>query len=656
MSSPNFLDLPPLLGAQGTIALPGSKSISNRVLLLAALADGVTEVRDVLFSDDTERMLDALRTLGVSVESLGGNAYRITGCGGNFPVKEAKLFLGNAGTAFRPLTAALAFAGGGYELSGVQRMHERPIGDLVDALRQLGADIKYLGSEGFPPLKISPANLVGDTVKIRGNVSSQFLTGLLMALPLLNRTVEIKVVGELISKPYIDITIQMMSYFGVSVQRKINDWSSFVLKAGNRYKPTFYNHVIHVEGDASSASYFLAAGAIGGGPIRVEGVNPDSVQGDVKFARVIEAMGARIVSDSGSNWIEARAPANGKLKAIDLDCNLIPDAAMTLAVVALFAEGTTTLRNIASWRVKETDRIAAMATELRKVGATVEEGADFIRITPPEKIQHAVIDTYDDHRMAMCFSLAAFGAQGIRINDPGCVAKTFPDYFAAFASVTQAVPVIAIDGPSASGKGTVAQRVAAKLGYHYLDSGALYRLLAVAAQRDGIQLNDEHGLAELAARMEIRFEGEQIWLDGVLLGDELRTEECASSASKVAALPKVRAALLDKQHAFRRAPGLVADGRDMASVVFPDAVLKIFLTASAEARAERRYKQLKEKGMNGNIAALLLDIQARDERDSQRSVAPLQQATDAILLDTTALNIEQAVENVLIAYQSKRKP
>ncbi|NOT82684.1 MAG: (d)CMP kinase, partial [Gallionella sp.] len=261
-----------------------------------------------------------------------------------------------------------------------------------------------------------------------------------------------------------------------------------------------------------------------------------------------------------------------------------------------------------------------------------------------------------DHRMAMCFSLAAFGAQGIRINDPGCVAKTFPDYFAAFASVTQAVPVIAIDGPSASGKGTVAQRVAAKLGYHYLDSGALYRLLAVAAQRDGIQLNDEHGLAELAARMEIRFEGEQIWLDGVLLGDELRTEECASSASKVAALPKVRAALLDKQHAFRRAPGLVADGRDMASVVFPDAVLKIFLTASAEARAERRYKQLKEKGMNGNIAALLLDIQARDERDSQRSVAPLQQATDAILLDTTALNIEQAVENVLIAYQSKRKP
>jgi len=313
--------------------------------------------------------------------------------------------------------------------------------------------------------------------------------------------------------------------------------------------------------------------------VRIEGVGSDSIQGDVRFAEALALMCAQI--EQGANWMEARAPQDGKLKAIDLDCNHIPDAAMTLAVVALFAEGTTTLRNIASWRVKETDRIAAMATELRKVGATVEEGADFIRITPPEKIRHAAIDTYDDHRMAMCFSLAAFGAEGIRINDPKCVAKTFPEYFAAFAGVTQAVPVIAIDGPSASGKGTVAQRVAAQLGYHYLDSGALYRLLAVAAQRDSVLLTDEASLAALAARMEIRFVGEQIWLDGALVGDELRGEECASAASKVAGLPSVRAALLNKQHAFRRAPGLVADGRDMASVVFPDAALKIFLTASA---------------------------------------------------------------------------
>jgi len=645
MSQQEFLDLPPLMSARGTVRLPGSKSISNRVLLLAALAEGVTEVRDLLKSDDTDRMLDALRTLGVGVESLEGNAYRVTGCGGNFPNKNAKLFLGNAGTAFRPLTAALALSGGSYELSGVPRMHERPIGDLVDALRLLGASIEYLGNEGYPPLRISPSQLAGDTVQVRGDVSSQFLTGLLMALPLTGQTVKIEVVGELISKPYIEITLAMMERFGVEVARK--GWQSFVVFGGQRYQSP---GVIFVEGDASSASYFLAAGAIGGGPVRVEGVGAESVQGDKRFAEALQKMGARI--RIGPNWMEAAGPAHGRLKAIDLDCNHIPDAAMTLAVVALFADGMTTLRNIASWRVKETDRIAAMATELRKVGATVEEGADYIRITPPARIKHAAIDTYDDHRMAMCFSLAAFGGEGVRINEPKCVAKTFPEYFAEFAKVTQAVPVIAIDGPSASGKGTVAQRVADALGWHYLDSGALYRLLGLAALRHGVALDDEAGLAALADGVDIRFEQGDAWLDGKKVGDELRTEEAGAAASKIASLPQVRAALLDKQRAFRQAPGLVADGRDMASVVFPDAVLKIFLTASAEARAERRYKQLKEKGMNASMRALLQDIQARDERDSQRSVAPLQQAQGASLLDTTPLNIEQAVAEVLTRYRA----
>ncbi|MDP2761878.1 MAG: 3-phosphoshikimate 1-carboxyvinyltransferase, partial [Sideroxyarcus sp.] len=355
-------------------------SISNRVLLLAALAEGVTVVRDLLYSDDTERMLDALRILGVKVEALGDNAYRVTGCGGDFPNKDAKLFLGNAGTAFRPLTAALALSSGCYELSGVPRMHERPIGDLVDALRQLGANIKYLGNEGFPPLQISPPSPPAPLpqgevrVQVRGDVSSQFLTGLLMALPLSGQTVKVEVAGELISKPYIEITLAMMARFGVRVERQA--WQSFAVLGGQRYVSPAE---IHVEGDASSASYFLAAGAIGGGPVRVEGVGKDSVQGDVRFAEALEKMGA--VISMGDNWIEARAPAGGKLKAIDLDCNHIPDAAMTLAVAALFADGTTTLRNIASWRVKETDRIAAMATELRKLGAMVEEGADYIRIT-----------------------------------------------------------------------------------------------------------------------------------------------------------------------------------------------------------------------------------------------------------------------------------
>ncbi len=688
MTSENFLDLPPLMSAHGTVLLPGSKSISNRVLLLAALAEGETEVSDLLHSDDTERMLDSLEKLGIGIELPGktdfSNTHRIKGCGGSFPVKQATLFLGNAGTAFRPLVAALALSGGHYDLFGGTsnspggRMHERPIGDLVDALRQLGADINYLDNEGFPPLRISPAKLAGDMVKVRGDVSSQFLTGLLMALPLLNRTVKVEVLGELISKPYIEITLAMMERFGVVVHR--DGWRSFTVAAGSHYVSP---KEIFVEGDASSASYFLAAGAIGSGRVRVEGVGKSSVQGDVRFSEALEKMGAII--SMGDNWIEARAPADNKLKAIDLDCNHIPDAAMTLAVAALFADGTTILRNIASWRVKETDRIAAMATELRKVGATVEEGADFIRITPPAQIKHAAIDTYDDHRMAMCFSLAAFGGAGVRINDPMCVAKTFPDYFERFMSVVQKaslspvldnqlairlspqagkslvipreerelyIPVIAIDGPSASGKGTVAQRVATALGFHYLDSGALYRLLGLAAQRRGIAMDAEDQLADLASEIEIRFEGADIWLDGVQVGDELRTEEAGSAASKIAALPKVRAALLDKQRDFRRAPGLVADGRDMASVVFPDSDLKIFLTASAEARAERRFKQLKEKGMGANIAALLQDIQARDERDTQRSVAPLQQAQGASLLDTTTLNIEQAVQEVLTRYQA----
>ena len=633
-----FFDLPQLLSAAGTVRLPGSKSISNRVLLLAALAGGETEVRDLLASDDTERMLDALRALGGGVDHLGGENWLIKGCGGRFPVKQAELFLGNAGTAFRPLTAALALAGGNYVLKGVARMHERPIGDLVDGLRQLGANVAYLGNEGYPPLHLKPATLTpGGSVKVRGDVSSQFLTGLLMALPLTGQTVAVDVVGELISKPYIEITLATMARFGVKVERE--GWQRFTVKAGSRYVSP---GTIYVEGDASSASYFLALGAIGGGPVRVEGVGRDSIQGDVKFAEALEKMGARI--EMGPNWMEARAPESG-LIAVDLDCNHIPDAAMTLATAALFAKGTTTLRNIASWRVKETDRIAAMATELRKLGAIVEEGADFIRIKPAA-LRPAAIDTYDDHRIAMCFSLAAFGTP-LRINDPKCVAKTFPDYFECFAKVTRATPVVAIDGPSASGKGTVAARVAAALGFAYLDSGALYRLTALAARQAGVDWADEVGVAAIAAALDVEFSESDIRLNGQAVGEAIRSEEISSGASQVAALPAVREALLFRQRAFNTLPGLVGDGRDMGSVIFPQACLKVFLTASVEARAERRYKQLIEKGFSANLPDLLLDLQQRDARDSQRSVAPLRQEADARLLDTTALTIEQAVNQVL---------
>lgn len=459
----NQLKLPILSQARGTVTLPGSKSISNRVLLLAALCSGTTLVRSLLESDDTAVMLTALKTLGVNwVREGDSNDYLVHGVAGIFPQKKARLAMGNAGTAIRPLAAALALQGGDYHLSGVERMHERPIGDLVDGLRQIGAAITYLENSGYPPLQIGTGQIeINRPIVIRGATSSQFLTALLLALPLLNRyrradsvaPLSIEIEGELISKPYIALTLNLLARFGVEVEN--DNWSRFLLPANTYYQSP---GEILVEGDASSASYFLAAGMLGGGPVRVLGVGRNSIQGDVQFAYALEKMGA--VINIGDDWIEASAPVGRPLQALDMDCNQIPDAAMTLAVCALFAVGTTTLRNIASWRVKETDRIAAMCKELRKLGATVIEYPDAISITGVTGIANIVgntdataitdvsaqstwqtplggIDTYDDHRMAMCFSLAAFSPVPITINDPQCVAKTFPDYFSVFARLTE---------------------------------------------------------------------------------------------------------------------------------------------------------------------------------------------------------------------------
>ena len=632
--------LPPLRRAAGTVRLPGSKSISNRMLLLAALAEGNTEIRGLLDSDDTRVMLSALAALGVGLRQAGADTWQVCGAGGPFPARSGDLFLGNAGTAIRPLTAALALSGGEYRVSGVPRMHERPIGDLVDGLRQIGADVRYEGNAGYPPLLIRPAAIRLDgPIRLRGDVSSQFLTALLMALPLTGQAAVVEMTTELISKPYVEITLNLMARFGVEVVRE--GWERFTLPGGMAYRSP---GLLHVEGDASAASYFLAAGAIGGGPVRVEGVGARSIQGDIKFADALEVIGARVVR--GDDFIEASAPANGRLRAFDLDLNEIPDAAMTLAVAALFADGPCRLRNIGSWRVKETDRIAAMAAELRKLGARVDEGADWLAVEPPSTmVSGAAIATYDDHRMAMCFSLAAFGGVAVRILDPACVNKTFPEYFDALARI--AAPVVAIDGPSASGKGTVAQRVAQALDYQFLDSGALYRLTALAAMRRGADLADEAAVAAVAASLPAEFEGDEILLSGERVTDDIRAEAVGVGASRVAAYPAVRAALLERQRAYRRFPGLVADGRDMGSVVFPDAPAKVFLTASAEARAERRYKQLIAKGMPANMHALLQDLQDRDARDAQRSVAPLRQCDDADLVDTTALDIEAAVAAVM---------
>ena len=670
-----FLDLPPLKRAGGTVTLPGSKSISNRALLLAGLAEGTTALPGLLVSDDTRVMQQALSTLGCTL-TVDAGVLHVGGIGGRLKVHQALLDLGNAGTAMRPLTAALALLaatqGGAFELRGTERMHERPIGDLIDALRPLGCRIDCLGVAGYPPLRLTgqPGGSLQTQlpIRVRGDVSSQFLTALLIALPLAtaDHAVTIEVDGELISRPYIEITLALLSGFGIVVERE--GWQRFTIPQGSRHCSP---GTLTVEGDASSASYFIAVGAIAAeasAPLRIEGVGSDSIQGDIRFADAAEAMGA--VLRRGPGWLEVHR-GRWPLAGIDYDGLLIPDAAMTLAALALYADRPLRLTGIASWRVKETDRIAAMATELRKVGAKVVEGTDFIEVAAPQRgdWRPARISTYDDHRMAMCLSLAAFAplagaseAMALRIDDPRCVAKTFPDYFETLFSVTAAdatsIPVITIDGPTASGKGTLAAEVAAALGYELLDSGALYRATGLAAMQDRVSPDDEAAVARVAEGLDIRFgrgtDRGRVWLRGQEVGEKLRHETIGLLASRVSALPAVRTALRGLQLAFRRLPGLVADGRDMGTVIFPDAALKVFLTAAPAHRAQRRLKQLISKGISASIADLRADLEARDARDANRSVSPCKPAEDALLLDNSELDIATSLSAVLGWWQQRR--
>ena len=424
------LTLKPLSHINGEVLIPGSKSLSNRILLLSAMAQGTTTITNLLDSDDVRHMLTALAKLGVKYTlSEDRTICEMTGLARSFKVENnTELFMGNSGTTMRSLTAALCTGHGEFTLMGEPRMYERPIDDLVGTLKQTGADIEYLQETGFPPIKINAKGIQGGKVSIKGNISSQYLTGMLMAAPFCQQDLLIKVDGELVSKPYIAITLDVMKRFGVEVENR-ND-QAFFIKSGQSYSSP---GSIMVEGDASSASYFLAAAAIAGGSVKVHGTGKASVQGDARFAEVLELMGAKVTwSDE---WIEVSN--SGELKGVDVDLNHIPDAAMTISTTALFARGKTAIRNIYNWRVKETDRLAAMSTELRKLGAIVEEGNDYIVIDPPKTIQSAAIDTYDDHRMAMCFSLAAFGDAAITINDPGCTSKTFPGYFDLFLSLTR---------------------------------------------------------------------------------------------------------------------------------------------------------------------------------------------------------------------------
>ncbi len=676
MYTTRFLDLPPLVRAGGTLRVPGSKSISNRALLLAGFCDGTTVLEGLLLSDDTQVMMTALRALGARIE---GDATRMTvvGVGPRPAVTSGHFHLGNAGTAMRPLAAALAViasaTGARFELSGVARMHERPIGDLVDALRALGCGVDCLGREGYPPLAVHRGSTGLDLtrpIRVRGDVSSQFLSALMLALPLRDGDTDalIEVDGPLISRPYVDLTTAVLARFGIVVEALGEQ--AFRIRAGQTLRsPGRYA----VEGDASSASYPIAAGALAAAaeaPLVVEGVGEGSIQGDIGFVDAVRAMGARVELQPGRLVVSrGRFP----LAPLHLDCTAIPDAAMTLAALALYADGPSRLSGIASWKVKETDRLAAMADALRACGARVAVGDDFLEIAPPVAWRPATIATCDDHRMAMAMSLAAFNPVAaaptaasvdgtgvpIRILDPGCVAKTWPDYFEALFSVVapapDSVPVLTIDGPTASGKGTLAAGVARALGYRLLDSGAVYRAAALAAIDAGIAADDEATLAALARRLDLAFEEDgRVVLAGRVVDDALRLEHVGAMASRISAWPAVRAALLDAQLAFRRLPGLVADGRDMGTVVFPGAELKVFLTAGAGERAERRHKQLISKGIPANIDALRADLEARDARDRGRAASPLKPAEGALMLDNSALSIEASVEAVLVAWQERR--
>ena len=631
----------------GTVRLPGSKSISNRALLLAALARGETRLRGLLESDDTARMLEALRTLGVGWTRAGAGEYAVQGVGGAFPTRQAELFLGNAGTAFRPLTAVLALAGGTYRLSGVPRMHERPIGDLVDALRALGADVGYLGRDGLSAAR-DPARRAARSpapCAIRGDVSSQFLSALLMALPLAGQRVGVEVdrragvqaVRGDHARPHAALRGRPSSATA-GADSPCPPARAIAARAGSTSKATRPPRRIS-----------SPPGAIGGGPVRVEGVDATSIQGDVRFVEVLRAMGAEVaLGEAGS-----RRAGACRSRPIDADLNHIPDAAMTAAVLALFADGPSTIRNVANWRVKETDRLAAMATELRKVGAdggggrAISSGSSRRRSSRP-----ATIDTYDDHRMAMCFSLVALGGVPVRINDPQCVAKTFPDYF---ADVRRRLVrhergcrsrSSRSTGPSASGKGTVAPGGRARAGV------PLPRQRRAVSAR-GARRDEPGSDARRRARpwrpspraSMSSFDAGEIWLAGRATRPRPSARRRVGiAASRVAAIPGSATALLDRQRAFRRPPGLVADGRDMGSVVFPDAALKVFLTASPETRAERRYKQLKDKGIAANIATLLLDLGARCARCRPGRGAP-ETGAGRRILDTTGLDPDEVGSN-----------
>ncbi len=667
--------------ASGNLTLPGSKSISNRVILLAALGNKKIDIFNFLESEDTEIMLSVLKVLGVkfqrkiqidknqvvkkeipvlTIEGIGDMANDLFEKQNNL-----KFFVGNSGLTIRTiLPVFVAFFSRNLnflsiEIDGVERMRQRPIGDLVDSLKEIGANITYLKNEGFPPVLIHPAEIIPKKeIVISVNDSSQFLTGILQAAPILRRfwndPLIIKSTGFITSRPYIDLTINVLKNFGVIVDEiekgvfKINTIGFLSPKK------------IIVEGDASSASYFLVAGVLGRGPLCINGVGAKSIQGDVKLAHILRNMGADVVFNDYS--IEIRA--KNKLRGVTVDCGDIPDAAMALVPCALYAQGPTLLTNIGSWRIKETDRIEAMRRGVVQLGGTVEHGDDWIKVIPPKKLSTGKIETCDDHRIAMSFSLASFSHSGDFTNNtrkvffdkPNCVKKTYPDFFDEFARVcSEGVKVITIDGPTASGKGTIANKISELLGYRVLDSGCFYRVLALISARLNIADDDEYNLTKCAENMNISFFEGKVFSGKEEITTKIREESISIRASKISIFKSVRKTLLRAQRDFARYPGLVADGRDMGSIVFPNAFLKVFLSANAQIRAERRHKQLIQKEIPCKLSDLLIEINKRDQRDISREVGSLSLAKEksSVCIDTSLKSIDQVVRIIVDEFNKK---
>lgn len=667
--------------ASGNLCLPGSKSISNRVILLAALGNKKVNIVNFLESEDTEVMLSVLNTLGVKFEKNFDLEYyaglkkqvpvlTIEGIGDRFITmfnqpKQFNFFVGNSGLTIRTILPVIVAVFSqkldslSFKIDGVERMRQRPIGGLVECLKKIGANISYLEKKGYPPLLVRPSKIVPSSeILIDSNDSSQFLTGILQAAPILrnywNGPLFVKAVDLVASRPYIDLTINILKKFEIFVEEV--EKNVFKIDSKRVVSP---NKII-VEGDASSASYFMAAGVLGQGPISIEGLGKKSIQGDIKLGHILKKMGAEVFFTDNNITIES----NQQLSGMRVDCSDIPDAAMVLVTCALYADGPTLLTNIGSWRVKETDRIKAMSEGVMQLGGKVRFGDDWIEITPPEKLLSANIKTFNDHRVAMSFSLASFSHPGdatnssrkIRFDNPKCVEKTYPDFFDEFSRIcSEAVKVITIDGPTASGKGTIANKVSKLLGFKVLDSGCLYRVLALISAQFGIADNEELKLVKCAENLNISFFEGKVFNSGIEITEEIRAEPIGIRASKISVFRSVRTTLLRSQRDFARPPGLVADGRDMGSIVFPNAFLKVFLSADAKIRAERRYKQLIQKEIPCNIDDLLHEIKKRDLRDTNREVGSLNLAKDAcsVYIDTSSKSIDEVVKVIVDEFSLK---